>query len=544
MSRCAGWTGTADVAAMGERRAGSAPAPAPAIERPAPRPPTGRQYLDRLRDGRVVYYEGRRVGSVPDHPALANGAGSIARLYDSLHDPAQSEVLTAPTDTGSGGFTHRFFRAARSREDLLGARDAIAHWSKLTYGWMGRSPDYKASLTTTFGAAAAFYGPFEDSARRWYRHAQENVTFLAHALADPPIDRHGSPEASADVRVRIERETDAGIIVSGAKVVATGAATAEYCFVGHTPGFAGEDDAANLFIVPIAAPGVKLICRASYELAARRSTPFDCPLASRFDENDAILILDRVFVPWENVLAHRDPERVRGLFMGTGFLNNFLFHGCTRLAVKTEFLAGLLSRALRATGGMEARGKRALLGEVVALAHTLRSLSTAMASCPDPWQGGTVLPERRAALAYCVLAPDAYPRILEIIQRTIAAGLIYLPSSAADLLSEETAPLLKRFVRGAGGIDHRERIKVMKLLWDACGSEFAGRHELYERSYAGGWECIRLMLLGEAEREGRLAAMEDLVDRCMAEYDECGWTAGPWSAGEGAPPDGPSPSRA
>ena len=111
-------------------------------------PPLHRRGVPRqsLRDGREVYIEGERVADVTTHPALRNSVRSIARLYDALHrDPKHRDVLTCPTDTGSGGYTHRFFRVPRSREDLRGAQAAIAAWSRVTYGWMGRTPDYKAA---------------------------------------------------------------------------------------------------------------------------------------------------------------------------------------------------------------------------------------------------------------------------------------------------------------------------------------------------------------------------------------------------------------
>jgi 4-hydroxyphenylacetate 3-monooxygenase len=75
---------------------------------------------------------------------------------------------------------------------------------------------------------------------------------------------------------------------------------------------------------------------------------------------------------------------------------------------------------------------------------------------------------------------------------------------------------------------HIERIKIMKLLWDATGTEFGGRHALYELNYAGAPEEVRLQVLKGAERGGRLKAMEELVDSCMADYDEHGWTGSTW----------------
>src|ERR1700674_4082630 len=113
------------------------------------RPFTGAEYLASLRDGREIYIYGERVDDVTTHPAFRNAARSIARLYDALHDAKTKDLLTSPTDTGSGGFTHKYFRVARSREDVIGQRDAIAAWARMSYGWMGRSPDYKASLMNT-----------------------------------------------------------------------------------------------------------------------------------------------------------------------------------------------------------------------------------------------------------------------------------------------------------------------------------------------------------------------------------------------------------
>jgi aromatic ring hydroxylase len=148
--------------------------PQPAIGTSA-RPMTGDEYIESIRDGREVYLYGDRVKDVTTHPAFRNSVRMTARLYNALHDQKTRDILTCPTDTGSGGYTMRFFRTARSANDLVADRDAIAAWARLTYGWMGRSPDYKASFLGTLGANADFYAPFQGNARRWYRESQEKV---------------------------------------------------------------------------------------------------------------------------------------------------------------------------------------------------------------------------------------------------------------------------------------------------------------------------------------------------------------------------------
>jgi len=489
------------------------------------RPFTGREYLESLRDGREVYIYGERVGDVTKHPAFRNAAVSVAKLYDALHDAASKPILTTTTDTGSGGYTHRFFKAARSREELMGQRDAITAWARITYGWMGRSPDYKAAFLNTLGANAEFYGPFADNARRWHARGQEAVLYVNHALVNPPIDRAKPAEQVKDVYVSIQKETDAGIIVSGAKVVATNSALTHYNFVGQNMGQEINDPSmVVMFMAPMDTPGIKLICRASYEMAAAATgSPFDYPLTSRFDENDAIFIFDNAFIPWENVFIHRDVERLKAFYPCSGFVNGFTMQGCTRLAVKLDFLTGLLYKAARATGVEAFRGVEVQIGEVIGWRDLFWALSDAMATNPDPWVNGAVLPNIQASVAYRLFATEAYPAVRSIIEKIIASGLIYLPSHASDFKNPDIEKYLKRYVRGSGGLDHKARIKTMKLLWDAIGSEFGARHELYEMNYAGSHELVRLFALQQAQAAGSLAAMQAFAERCMADYDENGW---------------------
>jgi 4-hydroxyphenylacetate 3-monooxygenase len=489
------------------------------------RPFTGAEYLQSLRDGREVYIYGERVKDVTKHPALRNAAVSVAKLYDALHAADTKESLTTTTDTVSGGYTHRFFKAARSREEMVKQRDAIAQWARITYGWMGRSPDYKAAFLNTLGANAEFYGKFAGNARLWHKRAQEAVLYVNHALVNPPIDRSKPVEQVKDVYISIQKETDAGIYVSGAKVVATNSALTHYNFLGQNMGQDINDPSmVVMFMAPMDTPGIKLICRPSYELAAAATgSPWDYPLTSRFDENDAIFIANNAFIPWENVFIHRDVERMKQFYPRSGFVNGFTMQACTRLSVKLDFIAGLLMKAARATGVEAFRGVQTQIGEVIGWRNLFWALSDAMACNPDPWVDGALLPNLRASTAYRLFATEAYPAVRSIIEKVIASGLIYLPSHSRDFKNPDIDKYLARYVRGSSGIDYKERIKLMKLLWDAVGSEFGARHELYEMNYAGSHELVRLFPLQVAQMSGSLKDMEALVERCMADYDEDGW---------------------
>jgi 4-hydroxyphenylacetate 3-monooxygenase len=147
-----------------------------------------------------------------------------------------------------------------------------------------------------------------------------------------------------------------------------------------------------------------------------------------------------------------------------------------------------------------------------------------MARTTMPWTEGYVLPNLDYGLAYRVMASIAYPKIKEIIENSLASALIYLPSSALDFKVPELRPYLDRFVRGSNGYSAEDRVKLMKLLWDAIGSEFGGRHELYERNYFGNHESIRFETLMAADLTGASARYKGFAEQCMAEYDLDGWT--------------------
>lgn len=489
-------------------------------------PMTGAEYLESIDDGREIYIYGEKVKKISEHPAFRNSARMLARLYDALHDPDERDKYLVDTDTGNGGKTHAYFRAPRSMEELAAGRDAIAHWQRLTYGWLGRSPDYKAAFLATLGANSTFY-THPENAQRWYKYSQERVAYVNHAIIHPPIDRNRPPNEIRDVCVHVKKETDAGIIVSGAKVVATGSALTNFTFVAHHGLIPVQDkDFACVFMVPSNAPGVKFLCRPSYEMMATvMGSPFDYPLSSRIDENDSVFVLDDALIPWENVFIYGDVDGANNFFPRTGFLPRAMLQGCTRLSVKLDFIAGCLLKAVDAAGTKDYRGVQAHVGEVIAWRNMFWSLSEAMVRNPVPWTEGYVLPNPGSGSAYQVLAPQAYPKIKYIIEQACASGLIYLNSHVKDFMNPEVRPYIDRYLRGSNGYDAEARVKLMKLLWDAIGTEFGARHELYEINYSGSTEEIRRYSLFGAMASGEAERMMSFADKCLAEYDIEGWTA-------------------
>jgi 4-hydroxyphenylacetate 3-monooxygenase len=490
---------------------------------------TGGGFLASLRDRREVWIDGERVADVTTHPAFRNAARSIARLYDAMHDPAHRDTLVASDRHGIT--THRFFMPSYTSQDLLAAREAMALWARMSYGYMGRTPDYKASFMATLGADPEWYAPFGDSARHWYRRYAEQALFLNHVLINPPIDRDKAVHEVEDVFVHVVEERDDGMVVDGAKMLATGSALTHATFVAQNSAVQLEEgkaeDYALAFIVPMDAPGMKLICRTAYERPEH--APWDHPLSSRFDENDAVAVFDRVFVPWEDVLVYRDVRKASGFYAQSGFMPRYTLQSGTRLAIKLEFLCGLLARGLRANGTDQFRGVQARLGELIGWRNLIWSITSTLCHETQEGPGGSVVPALEYAVLIRLFGTQAFPKAREIFTELLGGAPLVVPSSNNDLRHAELRPLIDRFYRGSSG-DAHDRIKLFKLIWDAVGSEFGSRHAWYEVNYSGNQDQMRLDVLRFAQVRGLADQFDDLVGACLSEYDLDGWTDDTWVA--------------
>lgn len=480
----------------------------------------GESYLASLDDDREIWFDGERVTGVTTHPAFRRSAHEISRLYDALHAPDTRERLTTVDQFGHR--THTFFAPAYTSDDLRASRDAIEVWQRMTYGWMGRTPDYKAAFMAQLAGGHDYYGEYADNALAWYKKSASQVLYMNHVLIDPPVDRSRERVNVRDVFVSVDRDDDNGIYVSGAKMVATGSALTHATFVAVNSGVAArmepgrDDDMAVVFIADMDTPGMKMICRPSYEAAARH--PYEAPLASRFDENDAVVVFDNAFIPWENVLAYRDVETCKGFYAASGFFNRFNLQSATRLSIKLEFAAGLLLKGTDASGTSDFRGVQAAVGELIAMRELVWSLTTAMVADPEPGIGGTVVPRLLTAAASRVYGTNSWDRVREIFETTLAGAPMYSVSGPADLQNAELRPVIDQYFRGTG-IDAEPRIKLFKLIWDALYSEFAGRHALYERNFAGNQDQQRIDPLNWAIASGDADRYRSLVDDCLDSYD-------------------------
>ncbi len=267
---------------------------------------TGNEYRQSLRDGREVWINGEKVRDVPTHPSFKPVVDVRARIYDMQHEQATRDVMTY--DENGERFAIGL-RLPFEQKDWTDKRRAVDTVTSEIGGVVTRVGDETIGEMWSLWDGKDILNEIDARfARNIERHILEAIKadpFHVSANTDPKGDRSKRPQdQDPDMLVHVVKETDAGIVIRGAKYE-TAAAYADQAFLKPTIANWGDaklSEYALGCIVKMNAPGVKHICRTGF---AGRAPARDYPLASRFDEIDALVILDNVLIPWEDVLFYQ-----------------------------------------------------------------------------------------------------------------------------------------------------------------------------------------------------------------------------------------------
>jgi len=416
---------------------------------------TGAHYIDSIRDdGRRVFIDGEVVRDVTSHPAFRAAVRSMARLYDIAADPANRALMTYPSPA-TGKPVLRCWEIPRVTADLAARRAMIQRWAEATFGLMGRTPDHVAGFFAGFAAKPSIFAAagkqWAENVTRFYEFARDRHLYLSYAIVPPQIDRSKPAHRQSDptLYAGVVKERDDGVVLKGAQQLATGAALADWLHLSCIHPLQPGDEAYALSVaMPVSAPGLKMYSRRSYAAAAPNA--FDYPLSSRFDETDALVVLDDVFVPWEHVFVYRDIALCRDQWWRTPSHVYGNHQAQVRYAVKLRFLAGLTKRLCDITGSASLPPVQIMLGEMAALASIVEHMVIAQEAAATVDEEGVVWPSRAALYAVMSLQSELNPRIVEITRELAGGAMIALPSSAKDFANPEAAADLDRYVQSPG----------------------------------------------------------------------------------------------
>jgi len=478
---------------------------------------TGREYLDGLRQQtKEIHIQGQRVDDVTSFPGLARGARSVAQLYDMQHDAKLKEEMTYTSPT-SGQPVGLSFINPSTAEELTRRRVMMSHWAHTSYGMMGRTPDFLNVSIMAMAAAADYFGQnrpeFKKNIIDYYEYIRENDLTLTHTLVN--LQRNRRPAASSqffttDVALKVVKETDAGIIVRGPRVMATlGPLSDEIAvYPVRNSQLENVEDAwryAFAFSIPCGTPGLRFLCRESFDLG--RSN-FDHPLGSRFEEMDAMIFMDDVLVPWERVFLYGDVELCNGLSSATHQYAHSGHQVVTKNVAKCEFVLGLAHLMIKTLGSETNQQVQTLVAEIIENMEIMKALLCAAEVNAQIDQWGVMCPDLMPIRVARNLFIKMYPRMVEIIQLLGSSSLMALPAEVDfdGPLATEIDQYLDTDTATA-----KARVRLFHLAWDLAASSFGSRQVIYERYFQGDWMRNASILFDAYDPEPVMRQVRDFL---------------------------------
>lgn len=446
----------------------------------------GKEFIERLdRLNSEVWFDGERIeGKISEHPAFKGIIQTKASLYDMQHHPDIKEEMTF-VSPASGEPVGMSYLQPKTKEDLLQRRKMMEHWARYTGGIMGRSPDYLNTVLMSFASSASLLKGkddcFPENLQAFYELARDQDLSITHTFITPQVNRSQffMEKEGEPIAAKIVGENEEGIIIKGARLLATQGGLTDEVLVFSTGRFPFEEEETFAFSIPSNTKGLRFICRDTFLVG---ESSFDHPLSSRYEEMDSIVVFDNVLVPWERVFYYKNAEAA-GKFSSQSSFQHFAKHqALTRQMIKGEFILGVAELLVQTINVKEYQHIHEKMSEIIIGLETMKALveksenDAAMDECgfmrPD------IIPLKVAGSVFSKL----YPRFTEIVQLIGASGMITLPTEKA--FHSAIRPDLDRYLQGASK-PAEERVKIFRLAWDLTMSAFGTRQTQYERYFFG-----------------------------------------------------------
>ena len=482
---------------------------------------TGARYVESLKDGREVWLDGQRVADVTTHPAFSGMVHELARIYDLQHTPEYRDEMTF-VSPATGGRCSVSWLAPRSMEDLKAKRRNSEIWTRQSWGQLGRGPDimapYIIGLYNSRQAFSDIKSPrcdFGENVANYYHYCMENDLFLTHALGDPQVDRSQQPQneqrsdREEELALHVVEETNEGIIVTGAKQLATAAPITNETYVSLSATFVRRADPRFVlaFSIPTNSPGLKIICR---EPVSQWPGSFGHPLGMLYDEQDSMLFFENVLVPWDRVFMLYDSSPV--LLRYAGDANFAEWANLCRIHERMRVMTAVATLIAESIGVKDYREVSAKLGEMVTYTEMWRHAMDGVESNAYVTEGG--LMTLGALTGMNIYFAQTSARMVQLLREIAGSGLIMQPSEN-DLANPELRPYLDRYMRGKDvGVEYKSRL--YRLAHDLAVSSFGMRQEVYEYWHGGDPNRNRINLLNRYDQDEITSAIKDVLSKPLA----------------------------
>lgn len=465
-----------------------------------------------LNDGREVYLNGQRVVDMAKESVFARTLKVIQRYYELQKENKDHTFFDA------GNARSVMFLAPKTVEDLAKKRQIYEEVARESYGMLGRTPDFINTGVAILDQYADVLGSddkidFAQNAKNWTKHVKRDDTFVSHAIQNPQLNRQkklsellDEGQEFAGVWIK-ERQAD-GVVVRGAKQVNTLAPLADELLIFNLPaGLAPEDEKFALaFVLPIATAGVKVVCRKTtmktdYSLS-------DYPLSNAFDEMDAFIIFDDVFVPNDALLVCGDVDKSNAFFEVSGLFNHTAHQDEVRGFVKLEFVTGLAVRLAEKLGLMSFQRVQEMLGQLSINLEMIRACIVA-SEVTGKLQNGIFTPNMQTLLAVRANLTVYYDEVLRVIAEFSAGSAVSLPDFRM-FSNPEIAKILESSM-SSNLMTAEERLLLLNLAWDITSESFGQRQRVYEFLHGGNPMAIRVQHLAKTD----LTQANRMIDKVL-----------------------------
>lgn len=446
----------------------------------------GENYINRLNAlNNEIWLDGEKLeGLISEHPVFRGLIQTKASLYDLQHNPKIKDEMTFVSPL-TGERVGLSYLMPKTKEDLIKRRKMMEHWARHTHGILGRSPDYLNSVLMGFTSSAAMLEGQEKcypgNLLAFFEIVRENDLSLTHTFITPQVNRSQSyiENTNEPISARVIAETEEGIIIKGARLLATQGGLTDEVFVFNVGKLVFGEDETFSFAVPSNTEGLKFICRDSF---IGGESAFDHPLSSKYEEMDSIVVFDNVLVPWERVFFYNNVEVAEKFIMQSGFHHFAKSQVLIRQIVKTEFILGIAELLINTIKVYEYQHIHEKMSEIIVGLETMKALLEKSENDAALDEYGylrpAILPLKVAGHTFSKI----YARLTEIIQLIGASGIITLPTEKAfhSAIRSDLDQYLQAATKPA-----EERVKIFRLAWDLTMSSFGTRQTQYERFFFG-----------------------------------------------------------
>jgi len=444
---------------------------------------TPQQYVESLRDGRVIYWDGERIDDITTHPRFRIPIAITAADYG-YDDPELGPLRRYRTEEGGEG--HRIYQIPRSEADLAKRIELLAHTSIGT----AVSGVYMA-LMSVKDQVALVNPSYAQNIERMYRYCRDNDLRAAEVITDPKGDRkrRAHEQDDPDLYVRIVERRSDGIVVRGAKLHITAASVIHELVVMPTKGMRQDENAyAVSFSIPVNSKGVSIINR---NFAPAELNAFDYPASSHHSMPEGFVVFDDVFVPWERVFLAGEVQLASKLAQSLGLWERT--GGVIGAVEQSELFVGLAQLVTEMQGKESDAVAQASIAELITYAQMLKMSLDYACSHFETTETGMVYPNTLAINAAKYYYAANYHQHVKYLH-DLSGGLVLTLPSEADLRNPESGKYIRKYLHTKPNVDIETRMRVYNLIRDLTADAYGGWNFVVALQAGGGLSAQRFMM--------------------------------------------------